>query len=142
MKELKSKGVVPPAEVREVAGDKKGYRAKIIMKDLPAEVTAGKKALCCLYLENSGKQPWYAHASRKQPKIVLCVSLDKTLLQTIQLRHDVHPMQRAHFAFELSAPQGIGTSAFSFFLAEASHRDRYKPVLPIGEHKIVITNSA
>ena len=133
--------MVPPAEVREITGDKKGYRAKIIMKALPAEVTPGRKARCCLHLENSGQQPWYARARRKQAKIVLCVSLDNILLQTIQLRHDVHPMQRAHFAFELSASQGIGAPVFSFFLAEASDRDRHNPVLPLAEHRIVTTNS-
>jgi len=141
MKELRSKGVVPPAEVRETRGDKKGYRAKIIMKDLPAKVTPGEKAHGCLYLENSGQQPWYAHARRKQPKIVLAVSIAKTLLQTIQLRNDVHPMQRTHFPFELSTPQGDDTLIFSFSLAEVSHWNRRKPVLHLAEHKIAITNS-
>ena len=141
MKELRSKGMVPPSEVREITGGKKGYRAKIIMKDLPAAVAPGKKVPCLLYLENSGQQPWYAHAHQKQPEIVLGVSLDKTLLQTIQLRHDVHPMQRAHFAFELSVPQSIGSPVFSLFLSEAYHRDRYKPVLRLAEHRVVITNS-
>lgn len=134
--------MIPPAEVREITGGKKGYRAKIIMKVLPTEVTPGREVPCLLYIENSGKQPWYAHARRGQPKIVLCVFLDKTLLQTIQLRHDVHPMQRAHFAFELSAPQGIGSRSFSFFLAETSRRDIHKPVLLLAEHRIVTTNSA
>jgi len=142
MKELRSKGMIPPAEVREITGNKRGYRARIIMKALPAEVTPGRKVPCLLYLENSGQQPWYAHARQKQPKIILCVSLDKTLLQTIQLRHNVHPMQRAHFAFELSVPQGIATLFFSFFLSEASHTDGHKPVLPLVEHRIVTTNSA
>jgi predicted aldo/keto reductase-like oxidoreductase len=142
MKELRSKGMVSPTDTREIKGNKKGYRAKIIMKDLPVAVAPGKKVPCLLYLENSGQQPWYAHAHQKQPEIVLGVSLDKTLLHTIQLRHDVHPMQRAHFAFELSIPQGIGSPAFSLFLSEASHRDRHNPVLPLIEHRIVITNSA
>jgi len=141
MKELRSKGLIPPAEVREIIGNRKGYAARIIIKKLPSELTTQGKEPCLLYLENSGQQPWYAHARRKQPKIVLCVSLDKTLLQTIKLRHDVHPKQRAHFSFELSVPQGIDTPAFFFFLAEASHRDRHKPVLPLAEHRIVITNS-
>lgn len=141
MKELRSKGMIPPVEVREITGGKKGYRAKIIMKALPAEVTPGRKVLCCLYLENSGQQPWYAHARRKQPKTVLCVSLDKTLLQTIQLRHDVHPMQRAHFAFEFSVPQEAVSQTFSLFLAEASHRNKYKSVLQIVEQRSVVADS-
>jgi len=131
MKGLRSKGMVPPAEVIEITGNKKGYRARIIMKDLPAAVTPGEKAPCLFYLENSGQHPWYAHARRRKPKIVLGVSTNKTLLQTIELRHDVHPMQRAHFAFELSAPRGVDASVFSFFLATVSHRGKHKPVLSL-----------
>lgn len=134
--------MVPPSEVREITGDKKGYRAKIIMKDLPAAVAPGKKVPCLLYLENSGQQPWYAHAHQKQPKTVLGVSLDEILLQTVQLRQDVHPMQRAHFAFVLSVPQGIEFPVFSFFLSETSYPDRYKPVLLLAEHRVANTKSA
>ena len=142
MKELRSKGLVPPTEVREIAGLKEGYRAKVIMKELPAEVTSERTGICRLHLENSGQLSWHANAHRKQPKIVLCVSLDGVLLQRIHLRHDVHPAQRTHFTFEFSAPHGTGPTEFSLFLAESSHRDKYKFVLPIVEQEIVITNSA
>ena len=138
MKELRSKGMVPPTDTREITGEI-GYCAKIIMKDLPATVTPGRKVPCLLYLENSGQHPWYAHAHQKQPKTVLGVSLDEILLQTVQLRQDVHPMQRAHFAFELSVPQGIEFAVFSFFLSETSYLDRYKPVLLLAEHRVVNT---
>ena len=142
MKELRSKGMVQPADMREITEDRKGYRAKIIMKDLPAAATPGSKVPCLLYLENCGQQPWYAHAHQKQPRTVLGVCFDKTLLQTVQLRQDVHPLQRAHFAFELSLPQGIDSPGFSFFLSETSYLDRYKPVLLLAEHRIANTNSA
>jgi len=141
MKGLRSKGMVPSADLPEISGPEEGYRAKIITKEFPAEVRCGRTEVCRLYLENSGRLPWHADANRNQPKIVLCVSLDGGVLQTIHLRHDVHPLERTHFVFELSAPPDPGTMKFSLFLAQSSRWKKYACVLPMGEQEIVITKN-
>jgi predicted aldo/keto reductase-like oxidoreductase len=142
MKKLRSKGMVPLAEVWEISGLKEGYRAKVITKELPPEIRCGRTGVCRLYLENSGRLPWHANANRHQPKIVLCVSIDGAVRQTVHLRHDVNPLERTHFVFELSAPPDLATMKFSLFLAASSRRDKYTCVLPLGEQEIVIRKNA
>jgi len=140
MKRLRSKGMVPPAEVREISGLKEGYRAKILAREWPTEIRCGRTEVCRLYVENSGRLPWHANAKRHQPEIVLSVSMDGAVLQTVQLRQDVHPLERAHFVFELSARPDLKTMTFSLFLAESSRPNKYAPVLPMGEQEILVRN--
>lgn len=105
MSELLDEGLTPPPRAMQhrVENDG-GYGAAIIIRDIPATLRRGDPATCRLYLENTGKQPWYAKSGGGRRRTALLVHLDAELQQIANLRFDVHPGERGHFVFELPFP--------------------------------------
>jgi predicted aldo/keto reductase-like oxidoreductase len=94
----------------------RNWSAHVLTRVLPAVIQPGAKAVCRLFLENTGRQPWYADGGIA--KVVLRVYLNGDLEQEVRLRQRVDPRQRGHFSFELKAPQRRGTYRLRLYLVE------------------------
>jgi predicted aldo/keto reductase-like oxidoreductase len=91
------------------------WSAHVLTRDLPAVIQPGVKAVCRLFLENTGRQPWYTD---EDGSTVLRVYLEGELQQEVRLRQRVDPNQRGHFSFELKAPQRHGSYRLSLDLID------------------------
>lgn len=93
-------------------------QANILSQDLPALLTPSATAICRLYLENTGRQTWYARKASERPPVVLRVLVDNQLQHEVRPRLNVAPHGRCHFIFELKAPHQRGVHYLEIDLGE------------------------
>jgi predicted aldo/keto reductase-like oxidoreductase len=118
------------------------WSAHVLTKVLPAVIQPGAKAVCRLFLENTGRQSWYADGDRGKARAVLKVYFDGELDQEVRLRQRVGPRQRGHFAFELKAPQRRGIYRLRLYLAEETTPPSRKSALRLLSTKILVNSQA
>ncbi len=83
--------------------------ARVLTQELPAQLAGGKSGLARVWLENVGDRCWTRGETRgDRCRIFLRAATDRLPLADCELRQDVHPGERAHFAFELPAPRAGG----------------------------------
>ena len=115
---LRERGLLPatPNELlRNFSRDSRP--ATVVSKEIPTALCAGQRAMCRLYLENSGRETWLAVGEGAvQKRVVLEVSCAGEVLRHVPVRHNVEPGCRTHFAFEVEAPKHIGTYLLRFAL--------------------------
>ena len=94
--------VPPPQELDRLLGDE-AFGARLVMADLPTQMRAGEVAVCRVQLENAGSQAW-SRGPKIGDGVVLRALVDGATVAEAAPRDDVHPGQRGHFIFELTAP--------------------------------------
>jgi hypothetical protein len=82
--------------------------AKVVWSEVPRRDGNG---LCRCWIENASGRIWEAGS------VVLAVRFNGKPAQRVALRHDVHPGERTHFAFELKPPRKKGDHALELCLA-------------------------
>jgi hypothetical protein len=118
------------------------WSAQVLTRDLPSVIQPDTKAACRLFLENTGRQPWYADGDRERARAVLRVYLDDDLQQEVRLRQRVNPRQRGHFSFELKAPQRRGAYRLRLDLAEETPPLSRKSALRLLSTELLVKDQA
>lgn len=91
--------------------------ARVLTEEAPDRLTSGKSGLARFWLENVGDRCWTRGETRGDHwRIFLRATTDRVPLADCELRHDVHPGERAHFAFDLPAPRASGDHRLYFEL--------------------------
>lgn len=106
--------------------------AKVVWCEFPHRLDG--EGLCRFWIENASDRVWERGA------VVLAVCFDNKPAQRVPLRHDVHPGERTHFAFQLKAPWRSGRSTLTFNLASRVGR-KLKDETPLSRSTIVIETS-
>jgi len=109
MLELRARGEVP-------AGDRgaedwttgRPFAFKQLSLETPKSMGPGEEAPVRLHVRNIGREPWPLAPPGGQDPVALSVFLDGQRVETVRLRHDVHPVGSCHFAFLLRAPMRPG----------------------------------
>jgi hypothetical protein len=118
------------------------WSANVVTRDLPAVIRPGAKAVCRLFMENTGRQPWYTNGDMGRPRAVLRVYLDGELQQEVHPRHRVDPKQRGHFSFELKAPQRHGSYRLRLDLIEETTPPSRRSMLHLLEARLLVEDRA
>jgi len=79
------------------------FPALVLSRDVPERLAAGGSQVCRLIVQNAGSSAW-----RMGGRPALGVYVDRRLVASIPVRHDVPPGTRTAFAFEFRAPSGNG----------------------------------
>ena len=100
MLDLRARGIVPRAADHEPDAWATGrpYSLRLVSQEVPATAAAGEAFVVRLQVRNTGTLPWPKDPARR---VALAVSVDGRRRETVPVRHDVWPMQGAHFAFSL-----------------------------------------
>jgi hypothetical protein len=100
MLELRARGIVPrPADHEpEAWATGRPWSLRLLSQELPEAASAGQPLVVRLHVRNTGTRPWPKDPARR---VALAVSVDGRRRQVVPVRHDVWPMQAAHFAFTL-----------------------------------------
>jgi hypothetical protein len=118
------------------------WSADVLTRDLPSLIQPDAKAVCRLFLANTGRQPWYADGDRERARAVLRVYLDDELQQEVRLRQRVDPSQHGHFSFELRAPQKRGAYRLRLDLAEETAPLSRKSTLCLLSTELLVKDQA
>jgi predicted aldo/keto reductase-like oxidoreductase len=107
MVEQMRRGLVPPpvADRPEPVGNRL-FGARVVRRELPSEMRPGQKYVCRLNVENRGLRRWHARAALHHRSVRLKVLLNGRAVAAPAVRHTVHPGNRCHFVFDLTAPAG------------------------------------
>jgi glutamate-1-semialdehyde aminotransferase/predicted aldo/keto reductase-like oxidoreductase len=97
-----------PKEAAPPACGDGDFAARVVLRDLPAELGPGETYVCRLFVENAGRRSWFPEDNPHRAGVALAVFLDGTRSDTVRLRHEVHPGGRGHFVFPITAPRSPG----------------------------------
>ncbi len=102
---LRAEGVIRPHDADTVLADRGRFRTRlselatrVLMIDVSAPRPGATVTPCRAWLENAGDVSWHRNTVED---VALRVIVGRRRVATIGLRHDVHPGERAHFAFDL-----------------------------------------
>ena len=124
----------PPVEMRPRPAGNRWFGARVVRRELPAEMRPGRTYTCRLHVENRGLRWWHPPGAHRS-----CVRLRATVdghdAATVDLRHKVVTGGRCHFVFELTAPLGRDRANVSLRLVRDHPllRDRRGLVLYCGD---------
>jgi hypothetical protein len=116
---LLDEGKLPltPAQERDACvGDEPC--ARVVYALAPAAVGVGDSSLCRLWLENAGERLW-SHELGQIDHLHLEISDGDGGVQTVELREDVHPLERSFLTFELEPFDSVGERELSFELVRS-----------------------
>ena len=144
MIELRDRGLVAPAADAAPTVGRREFGARLVLRELPARLTAGERTLVRIGVENTGTRSWLAEKNRNRGRVLLSVTLGAAVPVTVPLRGDVHPGGRGHFILELTAPPVPGQ--FPLRLQLLGEHERFSPksgpVLHDGAIEVVGDDSA
>jgi predicted aldo/keto reductase-like oxidoreductase len=141
MNELTDEGLTPPPRaLQQRLQNDGGYGATIIIRDVPTSMRRGERATCRLYLENTGRRPWFARADGGGRRTGLFVYFDGELQQIAGLRCDVYPGGRGHFVFELSAPPPSAPHVARFDLVETNSMNVVLQALRLFQVRLTVSD--
>jgi glutamate-1-semialdehyde aminotransferase/predicted aldo/keto reductase-like oxidoreductase len=108
MMALQDKELIPPRPGTLAPQSCGALRARAVIKDIPASVTAGESAVCRITVENAGQHCWFPVAGPEQFEARLRVTLSADSALDVPLRAPVPAGERGHFTFELPTPNRPG----------------------------------
>lgn len=100
-------GVAPPKNGR-ASLQPAWFAARVVTRDLPSELRAGRPHPCRLFVVNTGIRPWHPPGAFLRSSVRLVVRVNGQDAGAIDLRHRVHHGHRCHFVFDLVAPRECG----------------------------------
>ena len=86
------------------------FAARVIRREILAEMRPGQTYVCRLNVENRGLRTWRPTPARHRAAVRLRVTLVGRTVATPAVRHAVSPGTRCHFVFELTAPKERGSA--------------------------------
>jgi glutamate-1-semialdehyde aminotransferase/predicted aldo/keto reductase-like oxidoreductase len=111
MLQLRDRGQVAGLESDRPAIGAASFRARIRTCDVPEVLVPGETAVCRLYVENVGTRSWFALENPHRAAAALSVVVGGAQVERVFLRDAVHPGQRGHFVFTVTAPPTEGAVA-------------------------------
>lgn len=104
MVQLMEAGLVPPPQSGNPLIGDSSFGARKVLVELPDRMDPGQTVVCVVQLENAGSQSWFSQDRAGSEEVVLRCVVNRSAATVGRLRQDVHPGERGHFVFELTAP--------------------------------------
>jgi predicted aldo/keto reductase-like oxidoreductase len=108
MRALREQGVLPTPPEHPTAPRPPGLlAAAVVTREIPRGLRPRERAVCRLWVQNTGRETWVAPGRRDGVagvEVELAVSGTNVAARTIPARHHVQPGTRTHFVFEVEAP--------------------------------------
>jgi predicted aldo/keto reductase-like oxidoreductase len=108
MRARRQEGVLPAPPDQPATGRlAEPLAAAVVTREIPRALWPRERAICRLYVQNTGRETWSAPGMRDGVpglEVELAVGGTNTARRTIPVRHHVEPGTRTHFVFEIEAP--------------------------------------
>ena len=93
------------------------HRVRLVSREVPESTSAGTATAATFLIENAGDRMWTAMSHLPDPRIATAVGIEcRGRIDTVPLRQNISPGQRAAVAVEFTAPQETGVHDLAFFL--------------------------